>query len=106
MTRPIDAPSSGVFAPGIQTRGATTGSTWVLKNSPQKGMLAGSIISAQARHRGVGKSAVNPLADKADWSTGGRMTSPAAAMANGKGMVGLITFGGIALVLALIMRRK
>ncbi len=110
MTRPEGAPppkywlEKGVST--VQSRAGTTGSTWALSQTPRKGMLAGSIISAQARQRGVGLATVNPLSDQANWTTGGRQTSPAASMANGKGMVGLITVGGIILVLALMMKKK
>lgn len=48
----------------------------------------------------------NPLADRANWNTGGRQSSNAVDWFNDPKNMGLIAIGGLALVALVVLRRK
>jgi hypothetical protein len=69
--------------------------------------LPSQIISAQAKTIGTLKGArTNPLADVANWKTGGRKTAFGAMGTMGDGNMSWWYIGGAVLLVAVLMRRK
>ena len=71
-----------------------------------RGLLPGSIIQQQAEKIGtIAGTKPNPLADKANWNTGGRQTSFGAGSATGNPMMWTYLIGA-GLILFLVARRR
>lgn len=92
----------------VPTRAGSAGSSVATNGASLKSRaLPGPILGAQAKFRGLNLAVPNPLADQADWKTGGREPSPLlggpGSFLAGFGLGGLILLGGIAYF---VLRKK